>query len=42
MCGARLPDFVTAAFAEVVEAVRTGAQLAPCDEGFAAAGGVCA
>ena len=36
------PELVTAAIAEVVEAVRTGAQLAPCDDRFAASGGVCA
>ena len=36
------PELVTTAIGEVVEAVRTGAQLAPCDERFAASGGVCA
>jgi len=36
------PDLVTAAITEVIEAVRSREQLRPCDESFAAFGGVCA
>ena len=36
------PDLVTAAITEVVEAVRSGEQLTPCDDRFEDLGGICA
>ena len=36
------PELVSAAITEVVEAVRSGQELAPCDERFADLGGTCA
>jgi len=36
------PDLVTAAITEVVEAVRSGEQLTPCDDWFEDLGGICA
>jgi pimeloyl-ACP methyl ester carboxylesterase len=36
------PDLVDAAITEVVEAVRSGEQLAPCDDRFDDVGGACA
>ena len=42
MIQTRSPDLVTAAITEVVEAVRSGDALAPCDGRFDDLGGACA